>query len=177
MKTAVSKYGKVIITIHWVSAFLILLLIPIGLFMTRAAEGASQASLYRIHVVIGVLVVLLTLVRIAFFFIEARPPAPQKGMSPWRLWVFHGIHLFTYLFILLLGFSGVNMLLSSGFGFSIGNIDPAAIARDLTPLKVHGIVSKLFIALLIAHIGGALEYHYTTEAALPRMGVNWLKGK
>ena len=177
MKNTVSTYGKVIITIHWVSAFLILLLIPIGLFMTRAAEGASQASLYRIHVVIGVLVVLLTLVRIAFFFIEARPPAPKKGMSPWRLWVFHGIHLFTYLFILLLGFSGVNMLLSSGFGFSIGNIDPAAIARDLTPLKVHGIISKLFIALLIAHIGGALEYHYTTAAVLPRMGLNWLKGK
>jgi len=176
MKSDASKYGKIAQAFHWISALLIFTMLPMGITMTRIADGATKDTLYKAHVAVGVLVLILTILRIIWLFIEPRPEVPP-GLSPARVWVFKGVHVLLYVFLLLLTVSGVSMLLSSGIGLSIGGVTPEAILRDLTPLKVHGITSKLYIALLIAHIGGGLQYQFTKSDVLSRMGVTWLKSK
>jgi cytochrome b561 len=174
MRSDASKYGKIAQAFHWISALLIFAMLPMGLLMTRIADGATKNTLYKAHVAIGVLVLVLTILRIIWLFVEPRPETPP-GLSPARAWVLKGVHVLLYALLLLLAVSGVGMLLGSGIGLSIGGLTPDAILRDLTGLKVHGITSKLYIALLIAHIGGVLQYQFTKSDVLSRMGVTWLK--
>jgi len=100
MKSTTTRYGKGAQLLHWLSAFFILLLIPMGFAMARMAEGATQTNLYQMHVALGLLVLLLTAIRIIWRVMGQSParPAQIKGM---RRLAFSGIHILQYLVLIL----------------------------------------------------------------------------
>ena len=73
LKSSEDEYGVVAVGIHWVSAILIFMLIPIGSLMTDMPNSDLKTSLYRVHILIGLTVLVLTLVRIAWVFFDTRP--------------------------------------------------------------------------------------------------------
>ncbi len=64
MNETVAAYGRVTQISHWLSALLILAMIPIGLIMTRIEAGSGQDSLYRTHVAPGLVILALTGIRL-----------------------------------------------------------------------------------------------------------------
>jgi cytochrome b561 len=170
MKSTAMSYGKVAQLLHWVSTFFILLMIPMGLAMTRMATGSTQINLYRMHVAIGLLVLLLTVVRIIWRIIEPSPaiPAHIKGV---RRLAFSGIHIFQYLVLVLILISGMGILLVSGLGLSPASVLPEAINACLPPVRAHTALSIVFVLLLLAHVGGMIEYQVSHGDTLGRMNL------
>ena len=169
MKGTSTHYGRLAQALHWISALVILLLFPIGYFMANVADEASKPSLYQLHVALGLLILILTIVRIVWHFMD-QVPEPPTGLSENNLRAYRWIHNLLYFFILLLSSSGISMLLFSNAGLLPGTVDPQAIG-DVPPRIAHNILSKIFIILFVAHVAGVIRYQMTKGNVLARMGL------
>lgn len=84
MKTIVKnnlsdKYSKGTIIIHWLSFLLIIALIPMGFIMEEMEQETAKLNLLRLHMIVGIIVFVLTLVCIWFFFRQKRPAKLETG--------------------------------------------------------------------------------------------------
>ena len=168
-------YGRVTQIIHWLSALLIIGLLIFGTIMTGLQDGATKTQMYQTHVFIGLTVLVLTLVRLAWRFVEPWPDGPP-GLSTNRARAFKWNHILLYVFIVPLLLSGVSMLLLSNLGLSPGGVTPQAI-MDVPPRIFHGIGSKLVLVLFLMHVVGVVQYQITKGDTLGRMGLPWFKKK
>ncbi|MDB0573937.1 cytochrome b/b6 domain-containing protein [Ralstonia solanacearum] len=84
MKSRADRYGTVAISIHWLSAALILALLISGLCAASAIDTAHKVGLLRLHVPAGIAVLLLTLVRIVWWwrFDRWNGPLNPRTQSP-----------------------------------------------------------------------------------------------
>ena len=82
-KSSSDRYGAVAVTIHWVSAVLILVLIGSGFRAGGMEDAAAKAAILRVHVPIGVTILLLTLARIGWWLFADNKPA-SVPMPKWQ---------------------------------------------------------------------------------------------
>ncbi len=170
MKSNSTAYGKVARLLHWISALLIIVLWIMGKVMTNS----EVASLYKTHVALGLLVLVLTAVRIVWFFVDNHPT--DLPMLGWQKQAFVWNHRLILLVTILLVSSGVGILLLSEIGLSPANVTPDLI-QDVPPLGVHHFSSLLMALLFLMHVGGVLRYQFTKGDTLGRMGINFLQRK
>ncbi len=175
-KSRPAVYGRIAQSFHWLSAALILIMAPMGLIMVRMADSTLRNSLYRVHVTIGMLVVVLTLARLVWAFLESQPDSPA-GIQGRHVWLYKGVHYLFYVILFALGSTGAGMLLISGIGLFPGNVTPQAITQGILPQSGHMLMSRIFMALLAAHLFGIFQYQFTKEDVLNRMGLKLGMGK
>ena len=171
MTASRTTYSGVAQAIHWISALLIVTMIGLGLVMTRIDADTAQQALYRAHVTIGLAVLALTAIRLAWLVFH-RWPAPPPSLASVQAKLFIGNHVLLYLVLIVMLSSGVGMLALSGLPSPLGVV-PADI-EDVPPRLIHDILSKVFIGLLVMHILGVLEYQLHKGDTLSRMGIRWL---
>lgn len=164
-----TTYTGVAQAVHWASALLILAMLPMGLVMTRIGAGSAQESLYRAHVAVGLVVLALTAFRLVWLLFH-RWPAPPPKLSPLNERALAGTHILLYAVLLAMVMSGVGMLALSGAAPSPAGLTPADI-EDVPPRMAHSVLSKVFIALLVVHLAGVLNYQLRKGDTLSRMGV------
>jgi cytochrome b561 len=172
MKSTPNQYGRVAQLLHWISALLILFLIPMGFLMQTVDEGA-RLLLYRTHVILGVLVLGLTVVRLGWQWFDSSP-GPPPGLAGTGLLAYKAVHWLLYLALLVLALSGIALNVVSGLGDILFGAAPGSIPTDLSDYlsrTVHGITARVYIGLLIAHIAGVVSYQATEGDVLKRMGL------
>jgi cytochrome b561 len=172
MKSSNTRYGSVAITIHWLTAALILALLATGLLAEGQTDPAAELALVRFHAPLGSAVLVLTLLRILWWWLADRHPAPVEGQPGWQKLLASAVHVALYVVILLLASSGIAQVVMSG-------ALPAIIAgttlpdfETVLPHVVHGASSRLMLGLLALHIGAALYHQFMRrDHLLARMGV------
>lgn len=171
-KSTSERYGTVAVTIHWLTALLIVLLFATGLLAAGQADPAAQLALVRFHVPLGLAVLALTLLRIVWWLALDRRPAPAAGQPAWQRLGAAVVHLGLYLVLLLLAASGIATLVLSG---ALPAIVAGTTLPDfdrVLPRLVHGLASKLMLGLLALHIAAALWHQFIRrDGTLARMGV------
>lgn len=169
-----AAYNRTSQIFHWVSALILIGMWGMGKIMVDAADSPLKTTMYRGHVVAGILITLITIGRIVWLLRSARP-APL-AMPRWESLAFIWNHRLLYAAIVLLAFSGLAMLQLSGIG-----LNPAAVSPDLIqnvpPREGHELFSTLFLLLFLMHLGGVFYYQFSKGNTLGRMGVNWLGGR
>ena len=163
-------YGRTTQALHWVGGLLIIVMAVLGVVMTRLPEGVAQVRLYRIHVGLGLIVLIVTTARLLWRFRDPWPDAPS-GLSPVRARAFKWNHILLYAVIVVMLASGAGMLLLSGLSLSPTAVSPTAI-QDVPPKYVHDFASKVFAVLFLMHLGGVLQYQFTKGDTLSRMGLS-----
>ena len=161
--------------LHWGSMFLLIGLVLAGTIMAGLEDDVAQkATMYRIHGVIGLLIVLFTLIRI---FIRLRRPQPTpEGMTEkWNIILHDVIQWGIYVVLLGLGLSGMGT-------FALNNMtaftaDPAVLDRNVPTIQGHFLMTRLFLLLAVLHIGGVIRHQFTHSNILKRMGLNLPLGK
>lgn len=169
-KPTPTTYGRLTQILHWVNTVLILALFPLGMVMVRLADGALKTTLYAGHIAAGLLLATLTLIRLVGRFVEPTPTTPD-GMSRLRRIAFHGVHVLLYLGLVALTASGIAMLRDSGLSLWLPAVVPSAIIHDLGPRAGHDIGSKIYLAIVVAHIAGVLLYQRFKGDVMRRIGV------
>lgn len=167
-------YSRIAQSLHWISMFVIIAVWIGGAAMTNflSPDSPMTANLYRVHVLGGNIVLLLTLVRVGMAFFEKRP-APPEGVTGWKRIIFEGNHYALYVILLGLAFSGSAMLILSGLTpQTMSSLTPDMI-QDVPPRAGHDLFSKLFLLLLIMHTVGVLRYQFAEGDVMKRMGVNF----
>lgn len=172
LKSSNSRYGSVAITIHWLTAVIIIMLFATGLLAAGQSDPGAKLALVRFHVPLGTAVLVLTLLRIVWWWAMDRRPALPADQPRWQKFMAYAVHFALYLVVILLASSGIATLVLSG-------AIPAIIAgtslpdfETLLPRLVHGLASKLLLGLLALHIGAALYHQFIRrDHLLARMGL------
>jgi cytochrome b561 len=162
-------------TLHWLTATLVLLNLPLGLVIANNWGGPLQDQLYDLHRSIGALIIPIILVRLLYRL--GHPPAPlPDDISPLQQFAANATHWALYALLIVqpfLGWIGTSAYRAQiiVFGlFELPPIWPEDRAFSDRVLLLHSLVGLTIAVLLAAHIGAALQHHFVRrDGILMRM--------
>lgn len=177
MKNTQHSYGWLSISIHWLSAVLVIGLFALGYWMLTLSYYDSW---YRLgpwwHKSFGITLLLLTLVRVVWKFLN---PKPQPLGAKWEqraAAIGHGL-IYALLFVTMI--SGYLISTADGRGISVFDWFevPALITSIPNQEDIAGVVhwyTALALVILAAGHGlAALKHHFVNrDATLKRMLVS-----
>jgi len=166
------RYRGPAIILHWMIAGLILANIGVGL-RTQAIKGLAQFELYQLHKSIGILVLVLSLARLAWRLASPPPPHPAS-MKAWEKAGASAAHWGFYLIMIGLPVTGWIMVSASpynlptilfktvpwphlGFIHDLPMLQRKAVEASTT--RVHELLTYLTYALLALHLGAVAKHH------------------
>lgn len=179
-------YSAVAIALHWLTAGLILLMLPMGWWMARAiADPGSQQAAYQafqLHKAMGFTILALTLIRLAWRVMNPPPPMPP-GMTAWERFMAFAAQGAFYGLLVALPLSGWAYVST---GWSAGLDRPLAVATSwfgLFPIPnlpgldgarqaafgamgAHGLMAWGAVILIGLHAGAALKHHFINRDAV-----------
>lgn len=170
VKSSTDRYGAVAIAIHWVSAAAVLGLLVSGT-VAHGSPAPEKASILVVHASVGTLVLLLTLARVAWWLWADKQPAPVAGPAVQQL-LARAVHVLLYLAIFGLAASGIATLVLSGAIPALLGQGTLPSFSGLLPRSVHGLGSKVMMALIAVHTLAALYHQFIRrDRLLGRMGL------
>ena len=174
-----TRYSGPAIALHWLTAALILCTIPLGMYMSDLKLSPLKLQLYSYHKWIGVTVLLLVLVRLAWRYTH-KPPALQADMPLWQQRAAHAVHHLLYLLMLCIPVSG--WLMSSAKGVPVVYLGllqlPDLVSKDKALGKLletaHEQLSYALLLLLALHLAAVIKHQFidrddTLSRMLPRL--------
>ena len=96
LKSRPERYGTVAVSIHWLSAVLILALPGSGFQATNAMDTATKAAFLRFHIPIAIMAVLLTTLRILWRWRVDLKPLAVEGSPVWQERIAGWVHIALY---------------------------------------------------------------------------------
>lgn len=167
MKSRPDRYGSVAVTIHWLSALAILVLLGSGFSAALTMDPVLKITLLRLHVPLAIAVLALTLARIFWWALVDRKPAPMADTPARQEAAARAVHGLLYIALFVMLGSGIGLIVTSGAGVVL--FGGAGTLPDFTlfpPRIAHGLGALLLLALLAAHIGAALYHHLVLRDAI-----------
>ena len=170
--------------LHWTIAVLILSIGAVGLVMGELPRSPKWFWVYTLHKSLGLTVLALVLVRIAWRLYAGAPP-PVEGTPRWQARLASLTHGAIYMLILAMPLSGWLYDSASGlrpfrwFGLAeVPKLSPPHEALADAMHETHELLFWVLIALVIGHAGAALYHHFVRrDATLARMlPRRWLAG-
>lgn len=174
--TGSDRYSRVAILLHWAIAALVLATIPLGIFGASSESAAAQSSV-NAHKSIGILILLLTVIRIGWRLTH-KPPALPETMTVMLRGIAKATHILFYVLLIVLPLSGWWM--SSAvpkrhpFGFCLFDVPFLPVPRGFASAGpahfIHVNLGFLMIGLALLHIAAALKHHFVDrDSVLTRM--------
>lgn len=174
-------YGSVTKTFHWLTALLILALVPLGLVANwlpyeTDAELALKAQVFSVHKTLGVMVFFVALARIAWALTQPKPgDLNHDHKVQWALAAV--VHWVLYISLVAVPLSGwVHHAATAGFApiwWPFGQGLPFVPLNETlaeSAAALHWLFSKIMIASILLHVVGALKHHLIDkDATLRRM--------
>lgn len=178
------RWGATSQLLHWTIAVLILSIGAVGLVMGELPRSPKWFWVYTLHKSLGLTVLALVLVRIAWRLYAGAPP-PVAGTPRWQARLASFTHGAIYVLILAMPLSGWLYDSASGlrpfrwFGLAeVPKLSPPHEALADAMHETHELLFWVLIALVIGHAGAALYHHFVRrDATLARMlPRRWLAG-
>lgn len=176
-KSSKTNYGSVAVTIHWVSALLIIALLGSGFRAANTIDLDAKAQILSVHAPLGITILILTLARIGWWWFADKKPDPVAGVPRWQEWSGRAVHLLFYVVILGMAASGIGLFILSGAGpiLFAGAEAPLPDFQNFPPRVPHGLGARLMVALLAFHAGAALYHHFIKKDGL--LGRMWFSNQ
>ena len=170
------RWGAVTKALHWIIALAVIGLLCVGLWMIDLPMSADKVRVYALHKSVGVTVLALALIRIAWRLGEKTRPGLPFGMPQWERAAAWSSHLLLYVGLLLMPLSG--WLFNSAANFPLqwfGWLTIPGLTGPDPEIKVlaraiHHWTAYALIALLSLHVLAALKHHFVDrDETLRRM--------
>ena len=161
--------------LHWLTAALVVTMIPIGVAMANADFGKAQDTLYHLHRSIGAVLLPLVAIRLLWRLRHPVPPLPAEIPAIQQV-AAHATHWALY--ALLIGQAVVGWIATSAYRapillfwmFELPPIWPADRPFSETMFVLHRLVGFAIVLLICAHVGAALYHHFVRrDRVLMRM--------
>ncbi len=192
-----TRYTAVAITLHWAIAAAIIANLVLGLWMSRAIESSAGRSTaidaFQIHKSIGLTVLVLSLLRVAWRCLYPPPPLPghmkpgERAVAQVTHWLFYGLMVG----IPLSGWFYVSTQWRGDAPFTIPTLwfglfevphllglhqaDPALRDR-LASLAIssHTMLALALTLLLVVHVAAALRHQFWQRDGILARMLPWL---
>ena len=162
IKSSSTQYGSVAVTIHWLSAILILAMLGSGFRAGSITDSAAKEAILMLHVPLGIMILVLTLLRLFWWWRVDQKPRPVAGDPAWQTVSAKAIHVLFYVVILGMIASGLGTVALSGAGGILFGAEagPLPDFSEFLPRVPHGLGARLMVALLFLHAGAALYHQF-----------------
>lgn len=165
LRNTEKAWGVVAKFFHWFVAVLVLGQFVLGTIAEEARLSPLKLDLFVWHKSIGVSILLLVILRVAWRVRNRPPPAPD-GVAAWEKRLAKVSHGLLYILIIIVPLTGWWISDTSRIPFSLYWAVPVpdlmAPNRDLSELAadVHGVLTKLLLVVVIVHTFAALRHHF-----------------
>jgi cytochrome b561 len=180
------RWGGVAKTLHWVIALLILSQFVLAelaenagaLKRTNPAAAIEQLTLLARHKSLGITILGLALIRIAWRF-GSRTPSDPPTMPPWQRTAARVSHTAFYALLFVLPVTGWIMSSASNFPVSWFGLvqlpDLVGADHDLheTFEEVHEVLAWTLASLAGLHVAAALKHHFFDRDDVLRRMLPW----
>ncbi len=122
-------------------------------------ELSEKMGLVKVHAILGIIVLILTIFRTISFFKHKRP-ADLKTGSKFNDKLAVWIHNIFYFLLFGIAISGLATMVLGGYveALKTGNIDIVKSHSEIPPLKPHGIMATIMVILLVMHVVGFVKH-------------------
>tara|TARA_R110002072_G_scaffold140661_2_gene285035 strand:+ start:213 stop:794 length:582 start_codon:yes stop_codon:yes gene_type:complete len=173
------RYTAVAITLHWIIAIMLVMLIVVGwqagdLLEALQTGQETDATLedvrfvYNMHKTFGMLVLVLSLARLIWRLTHKTPPMPET-MKGWEQFAARFTHIAFY--VLMIGMPLLGWITASSSGLPSYLLDNSALRLPDLPVPqtdavhdffgwLHGRGGWAILVLLALHAGAALKHHF-----------------
>lgn len=167
------RYSLPMRVLHWVRAFLILSLVPLGWYMTSLPDEAPIKfdTLYPTHKEFGVLTFLIVCTAL-LVRTRSRVPELPSGLARWEKSLAHFTHIALYslaIIVPLIGYARSSTFSQSDgvpfFFFMIPEILPKNDHISEMLSQLHEILAFTLLGAAILHILGALKHRFVDRKA------------
>ena len=158
----VSRYHPALVALHWLLAAAILGALAAGFFVLAGMPNSDPAKIavLRIHMSVGMAVLLLMLIRLIVLWRTAKPPAARTGYAALdRLAPF--VHYGFYLLVVGMVASGYATAILAGLNRSVFQENGEPLPADFAAYPsfvVHGLLATILTVFVAVHVAAAI-YH------------------
>ena len=167
------RYRPIARVLHWTTAVLVIAMLPLGAVLLDLPPGRIQDTAFDLHRSTGVLLFVLTALRLAVR-LRNPPPLLPAHVPPLQQRAAHAVHvaLYALLFAMpLVGWWGTSAFGAPIVVFGLFELPPLvakdeAVARQA--LALHGWLGIALGIALLAHAGAALHHHFVKRDGMLR---------
>ena len=159
-------FGQISRLLHWATATLMLIMIPMGLFVSVLPAASVERPMFlAAHQSLGMTVLLLVALRLVWLLVSPAPPLPA-ALTEWERRLARISHIGLYALILGFPLSGFLLTTAQGqgtdlFGWVLGPVFAPEIRIAKIASLLHNIVLPfVFYAVILAHVGAVLKHHF-----------------
>jgi cytochrome b561 len=175
------SYAPIQKWLHWAVAFIVIGMVPLGVAMSWRAEAnnfdALTNAMYSSHKLFGFIILWLMAARVAVKLGKGAPP-PAATLTAFERKASVSVHHLLYLMLFLVPLTGWAGVSAYGareiFGlFSLPEIVARDEGRASILLWVHGALAMILVALVLAHLGGALMHGVIKQDGVMNRMIGW----
>ncbi|MDB5501218.1 MAG: putative cytochrome [Tardiphaga sp.] len=162
------RYGAIARALHWATVLLVVVAWLLGILGDALPGKPAQAAGLFVHISAGLLVVLLTAMRLAWRGVDSPPHADADGtaLSRWLLLASRLTHIGLYTLLIVVPLVGISVQFARGNGLPIFGLFQVAspwvadrgFARTLK--EIHELLAHTLMAMAVLHAAAALLHHW-----------------
>ncbi|MFM5924203.1 MAG: cytochrome b [Novosphingobium sp.] len=177
-----ARYSGGAIILHWLVAVLIAFNFAAA-WVSEDMPKEDAAVVMGNHKAIGITILLLTVIRIAWRLAH-RPPPLVDTLKAWEAALAKVIHVLLYVLMLAIPIAGWGLHSAFSKGapvsmFGLFGFPALPVGYDKPTIgmfhELHEITATLMLGLLFLHVGGALKHHFLDHDGTMRRVLPWLK--
>jgi cytochrome b561 len=182
LRNSQQDYGAVARSAHWATALFVLLAWLLGQFRDVFPRGAARDASLTVHMSLGLAVILLIVLRLAWRALDPPPPAiVAKRFEPWLSYAASAGHLLLYALLIAAPILGVVLQFARGQALPVfGLLDIAspwvadrAFSHQI--IGLHELAANALGVVAAGHAAAALFHHWalgdrTLARMLPGLG-------
>ncbi|HEV2594320.1 MAG TPA: cytochrome b/b6 domain-containing protein [Sphingomicrobium sp.] len=164
----IRRYSNTAVALHWITVVLVLTQVVLGFaFAEFMARGRAQAEVFAWHRTLGALILVISLIRLAYRLANPPPPFPTE-LPRWRRFAAVWNHRAFYFLLIALPVTG--LIAMSGLspdahttlagGIRIPVIPGIGRETAETSGDLHVVLVFTTIALLLLHVAAALQQQF-----------------
>lgn len=159
-------FGQISRLLHWSTATLMLIMIPMGLFLSvLPAASVARPMFLAAHLSLGMTILLLVAMRLIWLSVNPAPPL-RVALTERERRLARVSHIGLYALILGFPLSGFLLTTAQGhgtdlFGWVLGPvIAPDVRIAQLSSLLHNIVLPFVFYTVILAHVGAVLKHHF-----------------
>jgi cytochrome b561 len=173
LRNTPETFGLITRVLHWGMALLVISMLALGMRIASMEPGLSNLWLYGLHKTLGFLTLTLILLRLVWHLISP-PPEPLGPPGAARIAARAG-HVLFYALLVAIPLTGWAGSSATGIDVMIADrwvvppIAEVSEAGEAFWFRLHDILTKLLIGLIVIHMLAALKREMEGDGTLTRM--------
>ena len=167
-------YTSVARTLHWLTAVLVLGLIPVGIIMHNMEASPLQDRLYNLHRSTGTVLLPLAIIRLLYRW--THPPLPLPDMPALQRFAAESTHWGLYALLIvqpIVGWAATSAYRAPIIIYGLFELPPILPVNQPLAERLFGVhrwLGILMALMVCAHVGAALFHHFVNrDRVLMRM--------